>query len=179
MDESYIGEIRLFPFRMPLLGWLPCDGRSVAISEFVELYALIGITYGTAEAGLFRLPDLRGRVPLHRNSSRGGQSTLSAYELGEAGGEEEEARRRIGGLLNFDAVVTPSAASRVACLAILARLGAPEIAIQVIPTAADPPGAAPAPGRRPCRGRPCCGDPRLPGLAGGGAGCRLAFDDRG
>ena len=65
--------------------------------------------------------------------------------LDEAG--EEEARRRIGGLLNFDAVVTASEAARAACLDILRRLGAPEIAIRVIPTAADPPGAVPSPGR--------------------------------
>lgn len=46
-------------------GFLICDGSELLASEFENLFSAIGITYGTGqEAGSFKLPDLRGRVPV-------------------------------------------------------------------------------------------------------------------
>ncbi len=43
------------------LGWLPCDGSSVAKTKYSVLYAVIGDIYGTGSTDLnFKLPDLRG-----------------------------------------------------------------------------------------------------------------------
>lgn len=41
-------------------GWLPCDGRTVNISEYRALYNVIGNTYGGTET-TFNLPDYRSK----------------------------------------------------------------------------------------------------------------------
>ncbi|MDZ4350160.1 MAG: phage tail protein [Xanthomonadaceae bacterium] len=41
-------------------GWMVCDGRQLRRSGYPALYAAIGDIYGPAQAGWFRLPDLRG-----------------------------------------------------------------------------------------------------------------------
>ena len=64
-------------------GWLICDGRSVSSTDYPELYAVIGTTYGGYGTN-FQLPDLRGRFPVGKNSG-----TFSA--LGGKGGEEKHA----------------------------------------------------------------------------------------
>lgn len=46
-------------------GFLICDGAEVPASEFADLFAAIGTTYGDGQsAGGFKLPDLRGRIPV-------------------------------------------------------------------------------------------------------------------
>jgi microcystin-dependent protein len=43
------------------MGWMVCDGRTLNVSAFPHLYAALGTLYGgDAQAGTFRLPDLRG-----------------------------------------------------------------------------------------------------------------------
>ncbi len=63
----YLGEIRMFGGvdPPPLPGWAVCDGRLLQISEFPELYSVIGNMYGGDGSQTFAVPDLRGRVPLH------------------------------------------------------------------------------------------------------------------
>lgn len=44
-------------------GFLPCDGSEVSRTEYKELFAVIGITYGAGDGETtFNLPDKRGRV---------------------------------------------------------------------------------------------------------------------
>lgn len=44
-------------------GWLFCDGSIVSNTQYPELFAAIGFTYGkTLVSGQFKLPDLRGRT---------------------------------------------------------------------------------------------------------------------
>ncbi len=66
MSEAFIGEIRLFAGNYAPEGWLSCDGRALKIADAQNqaLYSLIGITYGGDGVQTFKLPDLRGRVPL-------------------------------------------------------------------------------------------------------------------
>lgn len=67
-------------------GWLACDGASLEISEYENLFNTIGFTYGgDGEEGTFNLPDLRGRVVV----GTGQGSDLSARDLADRGGEEE------------------------------------------------------------------------------------------
>lgn len=40
-------------------GWLPCDGRPLAVGQYLELFASLGYQYGGRD-GTFQLPDLRG-----------------------------------------------------------------------------------------------------------------------
>ena len=64
-------------------GWLLCDGSLLEQSEYPELFEVIGTTYGYYSRTDFRLPDIRGRVPV-------GKSTDTDFnELGKTGGEKE------------------------------------------------------------------------------------------
>jgi microcystin-dependent protein len=50
-------------------GWLPCDGRSVAKRDYIDLFIAIESSYGGGGTN-FNLPDLRGRFPRGVNGSR-------------------------------------------------------------------------------------------------------------
>lgn len=69
MSEPYIGELRLMSHLAMSQGWLPCDGRILAINDHAALFSLLGVTYGGNGTTHFALPDLRGRVPIHRGPS--------------------------------------------------------------------------------------------------------------
>jgi microcystin-dependent protein len=65
MSEPYIGEIRMIAFGFPPRAWAYCDGQTLAINTNQALFAILGTTYGGDGQTTFRLPDLRGRVPVH------------------------------------------------------------------------------------------------------------------
>ncbi len=79
MAQPYIGEIRMFGGNFAPAGWAFCSGQLLPISENDALFALIGTTYGGDGKTTFRLPDLRGRLPIHFGSG---------VVLGETGGAE-------------------------------------------------------------------------------------------
>lgn len=79
MSEAYLGEIRMFGGNYAPMGWALCNGQLLAISENEALYTLLGTTYGGDGQSTFALPDLRGRVAVHRNQS---------YPLGMKAGTE-------------------------------------------------------------------------------------------
>ena len=56
-----IGSIQAFGYNSIPDGWLLCDGHSVLITEYQELYETIGITFGGDGKKYFNVPDLRGR----------------------------------------------------------------------------------------------------------------------
>ena len=56
-----IGTIQTFAFNSIPDGWLPCDGRSINIELYPELYSAIGTCFGRKGNKCFCLPDLRGR----------------------------------------------------------------------------------------------------------------------
>lgn len=72
-------------------GWLLCDGSTglstVANPEYVNLFAIIGTTYGGTGTTDFDLPDLRGRIPVGLDAANVNLDAADA--LGETGGEEE------------------------------------------------------------------------------------------
>lgn len=82
--SSYIGEIIFFGGDFEPRDWLICDGREVAISSYQMLYSIISTKYGGNGRTTFRLPDLRGRVPIGMGQPPGG----SHYPIGEKGGNE-------------------------------------------------------------------------------------------
>lgn len=87
MSEPYVGEIRLVPFTFAPQNWLTCDGSSVPVDTYPELFQLVGTTYGGDGQRTFNVPDLRGRIPQHVGASgeaTGGQTRL----LGQLGGSE-------------------------------------------------------------------------------------------
>lgn len=64
-------------------GWMLCDGSEISKSVYANLYSVIGDSWGAASSGNFKLPDMRKRVPVGRDSSDSDFDTL-----GETGGEK-------------------------------------------------------------------------------------------
>lgn len=61
-------------FGMPTVpaGWLPCDGRTVLRSQYPELFAAIGTTWGAGDnVSTFSLPELRGETLRAWDNGRG------------------------------------------------------------------------------------------------------------
>jgi microcystin-dependent protein len=77
MAEPFLSEIRLMSFGFPPRGWTQCDGGTFPINQNQALFALLGTTFGGNGSTNFKLPDLRGRVPIHSGNG---------HTLGEAGG---------------------------------------------------------------------------------------------
>lgn len=73
------GEIRLFAGNVPPNGWAFCHGQRIPIASAPSLYEAIGFRFGGDEQTTFALPDLRGRVPVHRSDR---------IALGSEGGAE-------------------------------------------------------------------------------------------
>jgi microcystin-dependent protein len=60
---SPTGGVMPFSGTTPLPGWLIADGSEVSRTQYADLFAVIGITYGAGNGTTtFNLPDLRGRV---------------------------------------------------------------------------------------------------------------------
>lgn len=81
--SPYLGDIMLVPFDFAPDGWAMCNGQFLPIATNQALYSLLGNTYGGDGVTTFRLPDLRGRSPLHWGQGNG----LSTRTRGEVGGE--------------------------------------------------------------------------------------------
>jgi len=82
---AYLGEIRMFGGTFAPQRWAICSGQTLPISEHESLFNLIGITYGGDGQETFKLPDLQGRVPVHRGRSPGVEQN---YVIGEKAGVE-------------------------------------------------------------------------------------------
>lgn len=83
--DQFLGEIRSFAGSFAPKGWVLCDGRSLAVSQYQALYALIGNTYGGSGAS-FNVPDLMGRVAIGEGTGPG----LTPRVLADRGGRETE-----------------------------------------------------------------------------------------
>ncbi len=68
MSDPFIGEIRMFAGTFAPMDWAFCNGQILNITQNSTLYGLISTTYGGDGISNFALPDLRGRVPMHRSS---------------------------------------------------------------------------------------------------------------
>lgn len=82
MSQPFLGEIRLFGFDFAPVGWESCAGQLMAISEFDNLFQLIGTTYGGDGQQTFALPDLRARVPLDAGASSLGTTFVISQQGG-------------------------------------------------------------------------------------------------
>lgn len=83
-NEPFIGEISWFAGNFAPRGWAFCDGQLLPISSNTALFSLLGTTYGGDGKTTFALPDMRGRVAIHRGQGPG----LSNRSLGEKSGDE-------------------------------------------------------------------------------------------
>ena len=70
--------------------FLPCDGTERLKTQYPDLFAIIGNEYGTpSSSGYFKLPDLRGRVPLGSTLPAGvtDGTTTCSFTLGGKNGK--------------------------------------------------------------------------------------------
>lgn len=79
MSEPFMAEIKIMSFNFPPKGWALCNGQLLPINQNQALFSLLGTTYGGDGRVNFALPDLRGRVPVHR--------VPGTYDMGQKGGE--------------------------------------------------------------------------------------------
>ena len=84
MEPFFIGEIQYFAGNFAPRNWAFCDGSLLSISQYTALFSILGTTYGGDGRTTFRLPDLRGRVPVGEGSGPG----LPPIRLGQTGGTE-------------------------------------------------------------------------------------------
>ena len=82
-----IGEIKLYAgSAAPRASWLPCDGSIVFRSTYPRLFEVIGTKYGSGNnLTTFKLPDLRGRVPMGSDPRQ--VRVSGATDVGAEGGE--------------------------------------------------------------------------------------------
>lgn len=84
MSSPFVGEIKMFAGNFPPRSYAFCDGQLLAISQNDALFSLLGTIYGGDGRTTFGLPDLRGRVPIHRGQGPG----LANRTIGSRGGSE-------------------------------------------------------------------------------------------
>jgi len=84
MSDPFIGEIRMFAGNFAPRSWALCDGQLLAISQNDALFSLLGTIYGGDGRSTFALPDMRGRIPLHKGQAPG----LSNRPIGQQAGQE-------------------------------------------------------------------------------------------
>ena len=62
--DFFIATGMILPFAGSIIpdGYLECDGSEILVSEFEDLYDVIGTTFGSSDSSSFCLPDLRSRT---------------------------------------------------------------------------------------------------------------------
>lgn len=80
-----IGSLTLFAGVAAPVGWILCQGQTVLIADYPQLFSVISTTYGGDGVTNFRLPDLRGRVPVGSGQLNG---VGTNYSQGSSGGTE-------------------------------------------------------------------------------------------
>lgn len=85
--DTFIGTIILFASNFPPRGWAFCDGSLLSITQYPELFLVVGNMYGGDGQVTFGLPDLRGCEAVHAGDSgpftiaeRGGQEAVTLTE---------------------------------------------------------------------------------------------------
>ena len=91
MSEPFLGEIQQWGFDFAPVNTAFCNGQDQTIAQNTALFSLLGTQFGGDGRVTFKLPDLRGRVPVYPNFSTipkqgffGGVETvtLSTSEIG-------------------------------------------------------------------------------------------------
>ena len=87
------GTIMLYGGAAAPEGFLICDGQELNPNDYPDLYNVIGSTYGLTTDGKFKVPDMKGRIPV------GVKQSSSAYNepgyLNDKGGEKTVTIREI------------------------------------------------------------------------------------
>lgn len=85
-QTGIIAEIRLFAGNYAPAGWFLCNGSTLAIMQFQALFSIIGNAFGGDGRTTFKLPDLRGSVPIGVNPDD--NTHLPLLQIGQRSGIE-------------------------------------------------------------------------------------------
>ncbi|HEX8147860.1 MAG TPA: tail fiber protein [Pyrinomonadaceae bacterium] len=69
MSTPFLGEIKIIAWNYPPKGWAFCNGQFLPINQNQALFSLLGTMYGGNGQTTFALPDFRGKVPMHVDTS--------------------------------------------------------------------------------------------------------------
>ena len=87
VQGGFTGEIKMYAGTDEPIGWLKCDGRAISRTDYADLFAVIGTTYGSGDGSTtFNIPDLKGRFPLGVGAVSPGDSASEAYWGGTTAG---------------------------------------------------------------------------------------------
>lgn len=59
-----IGDMMIVAFDYCPRGWLSANGQIVSTADYESLFSVIDTNYGSTDQSNFKLPDMRGRVPM-------------------------------------------------------------------------------------------------------------------
>lgn len=82
-ERGVIGQVTMYAGTAAPGGWLLCQGQSLLRTDYLDLFTVIGTTYGFVDATHFTLPDLRGRFALGAGGT--GKAAAGDNEAGSAG----------------------------------------------------------------------------------------------
>lgn len=83
-NNSPIGVICLWSTNTAPTGYLICDGTAISRTTYAKLFSVIGTSYGAGDnSTTFNLPNLKGKVPVGRDSTQ-----TEFNSLGKTGGEK-------------------------------------------------------------------------------------------
>jgi microcystin-dependent protein len=93
VDPNPVGSLQAFAGANAPTGWLLCDGSQQPIATYPELYSVLSTTYGALTNGSggagsshFRVPDLRGRMPVGAGND-GTAANNATRTRGDKGGD--------------------------------------------------------------------------------------------
>ena len=110
-----IGVVQAFAGSTTPQGWLLCDGSAISRTDYAELYAVIGDTYGDGDGSTtFNLPDLVDKF-VEGSATSGTEKTAGLPNItGKAGFREQAGSRSLilenEGVLGRNTEVAPSGA---------------------------------------------------------------------
>ncbi|NMH65418.1 phage tail protein [Shewanella salipaludis] len=71
MAQPYQGDIRMFAGIYAPLNYAFCNGTLMTVVDNEALFSLLGTAYGGDGRTSFALPEMRGRIPVHRGQAQG------------------------------------------------------------------------------------------------------------
>ena len=83
-EMPYVGEVCTFAFNWCPQGFLAANGQELSIQQYTALFSLLGTQFGGNGQTTFKLPDLRGRSPIHYGQGAG----VSNIPFAQANGAE-------------------------------------------------------------------------------------------
>lgn len=87
-----VGAMMDWPSATAPTGWLVCAGQTLSRTDYADLFAIVGTTFGAPSGSTFQLPDLRGRVAAGLDVDSGGYAdrltTPNSRTLGASGGTQ-------------------------------------------------------------------------------------------